>query len=152
MPRPRSADTRAASARPVVAYKPPSKLDAPAPPSDDVEYKWVRRAILGQDDPTNMSARHREGYVPVKASEHAGEQWPTSGNGEDAVIESGGLVLCKIAKPVSEGKREYFENLTRRMAEGIDNDRMKVADPTMPMTAKRESTTSYGRRPAQFDD
>lgn len=43
----------------------------PTPNKDDgFEYRWIRLAIQGQDDPTNVSSKLREGWEPVKASDH----------------------------------------------------------------------------------
>jgi len=64
----RDMGTREIAQRPQ-AWKPPETLPTPAPQAGWV-FRWVRTSLLGQFDPTNTSAKFREGWEPVKASDH----------------------------------------------------------------------------------
>ena len=50
-------------------WQPPAKLDAPPAP-DGYEHRWIRTAIRGEDDKSNVFSRMREGWEPVKAEEY----------------------------------------------------------------------------------
>jgi hypothetical protein len=65
---PRSIDTRETGER-----KKPWKRSSMLPTPEDrtgLKYRWIRTATLGNADMTNVSARFREGYTPVKAEDY----------------------------------------------------------------------------------
>ena len=64
---PRETQTREKTAR-RKPWAPPSMLEAPPAPEGFV-HRWVRTAIRGEDDKTNLHARLREGWEPVRADE-----------------------------------------------------------------------------------
>ena len=41
-------------------WAPPSKLEAPEPPAG-YKHRWIRTAIRGEDDKTNVHSKMREG-------------------------------------------------------------------------------------------
>ena len=51
------------------AWTPPQTLPSPNPEKGWV-FRWVRTSMMGQSDPTNSSAKFREGWEPVKAENH----------------------------------------------------------------------------------
>ena len=52
--------------------------------------------MVGQSDPTNVSAKMREGWEPVRLSEHPELQlYATEGSRFEDSVEVGGLMLCK---------------------------------------------------------
>jgi hypothetical protein len=53
----------------VVSWRPPELLPEPHP-EEGYAFRWVRISTFGHDDVSNISARLREGYEPVKASDH----------------------------------------------------------------------------------
>ena len=53
-------------------WSPPSKLDAPPAP-EGYTHRWIRTAIQGDDDKTNVFAKMREGWEPVRAEEYGPE-------------------------------------------------------------------------------
>ena len=51
------------------AWTRPEVLPSPNP-EPGYAFRWVRVATQGQVDPTNVSSKLREGWEPVKASDH----------------------------------------------------------------------------------
>ena len=50
-------------------WKPPELLPTPKP-EEGYGFRYIRTALLGKVDPTNLSAKLREGWEPVKAADH----------------------------------------------------------------------------------
>ena len=90
---PRDLVSREKSARSV--YVPPSALPDPTPEPGMV-YRWVATHIMGEAQPTNVSMKMREGWVPVKAVDHP--ELMLLGNATTGNVEIGGLMLCKIGR------------------------------------------------------
>ena len=69
------------------SWTPPTKLDAPPPP-DGYEHRWIRTHIRGEDDKTNVYAKMREGWEPVRADEYedAHTKYPVIDEGKDKGI------------------------------------------------------------------
>ena len=146
----RSADTRAKEDRPKV-WKMPSALELPeeaikAAESQGITYRWIREAILGQDDKTNVSKRFREGFVPVRPEELPGfHDLPTVDDGRHAgIIGVGGLILCKIDKEIADQRNEYFEQQTQNQMTAVENDLMREENPSMPISSKMSSKVTFG--------
>ena len=66
--KPRSTETRESEVR-QVSWKPSHDLPVPDP-IDGYVFRWVRVAMMGNPDATNMAKAQREGWVPCKASDH----------------------------------------------------------------------------------
>ena len=66
---PRTTETREKTER-KKGWSRPSALPTPEP-RDGLHFRWIRTSTLGQSDNTNVSTRFREGYTPVKASDHS---------------------------------------------------------------------------------
>lgn len=127
------------------AWAPPQTLPSPKP-QPGWEFRWIRTSIMGQADPTNASAKFREGWVPVKADDHPeimmiadpASRFPGS-------VEVGGLVLCKAPSEMVEARNEWFANQTRAQTEAVDNNFMKVNDARMPLFSEKRSGVTFGR-------
>ena len=146
----RSADTRAKEDRPKV-WKMPSALELPeeaikAAESQGITYRWIREAILGQDDKTNVSKRFREGFEPVRPDELPGfHDLPTVDDGRHAgVIGVGGLILCKIDKNIADQRNDFFEQQTQNQMTAVENDLMREENPSMPISSKMSSKVTFG--------
>ena len=146
----RSADTRAKEDRPKV-WKMPSALELPeeaikAAESQGITYRWIREAVLGQDDKTNVSKRFREGFVPVRPEELPGfHDLPTVDDGRHAgIIGVGGLILCKIDKEIADQRNEFFEQQTQNQMKAVENDLMREENPSMPISSKMSSKVTFG--------
>ena len=51
------------------AWEPASLLPDPDP-QDGWVFRWIRTSMVGSPDNTNVSKRFREGWEPVKATDH----------------------------------------------------------------------------------
>ena len=136
-----------------VTYTPPSYLDAPKPKVDGIKYRWVRGSAGGEDDSQNISKKRREGYEFVRAEEHPDFDAPTHETGKYAgVIGTGDLVLAKIPVEMSDAKKEYFEQKTKRQSQAVDADILKEQHPSMPVHQKRSSSVTQGKRKTEFSE
>jgi hypothetical protein len=130
-----------------VTYTPPSYLDAPKPNDDGIKYRWLRVSMGGEDDARNISKRKREGYEFVKKDEHPDFDVPMHETGKYAgVIGSGDLVLAKIPVEMAEAKSEYYRNKTKSQTSAVEADILKEQHPSMPLTQKRSSSVSVGKK------
>lgn len=140
----RDSESRETSKR-RAAWVPPQALPSPNPQPGWV-FRWIRTSIMGQADPTNMSAKLREGWVPVKAADHPEMMVSPDVNSrfKDG-IEIGGLVLCKAPTEMVESRKEWFDKQTLSQTEAVDNNFMKANDARMPLFNEKRSGVSFGR-------
>lgn len=109
-------------------------------------YRWVRTAIMGQLDPTNTSAKLREGWEPVKAVDHPELMLYADPNSRfKDNVEVGGLMLCKAPTELVDQRKEYYDHQSTSQMEAVDNNFMKTNDPRMPLFSDKKSTVSFGR-------
>ena len=110
-------------------------------------YRWIRTSMVGQSDATNVSAKMREGWEPVKLSEHPelhlyidqNSRFPDS-------VEVGGLLLCKTPEEFIEQRTAYYNKQTQSQTEAVDNSFMKENDARMPLfKEKRTSVSKFGK-------
>lgn len=137
---PRELNSREKNVRAV--YQPPSSLPDPTPEPGYV-FHWVATHVLGQPDPTNVSKKMREGWVPVKAVDKP--EMMLLGNEKTGNIEIGGLMLCKMAVEQADARNAYYANQAQNQMDSVDNNYMRNNDPRMPLFAERKSTSSRGR-------
>lgn len=140
----RTQETREAEVR-TEGWTEPSKLPDPEPDEYYV-YRWIRTATLGLADPTNVSTRFREGWVPVPKEEvmHLGLM-PDHRSRYPDNLEVGGLLLCKMPRKRAEQRQKHYEKVARTQIEASDHNFMKQADPRMPVLApSRSSTVTFG--------
>lgn len=136
---PREQDTRAAAVR-EESYAPPSTLPVPNP-EEGFSFHWVATHVMGVADPTNVSMKMRDGWVPVKASDHPEMQIAGSASGN---IELGGLMLCKMPTKRYLARKAYYEQQARMQMQSVDMALMKNNDPRMPLFVERKSKTTRG--------
>ena len=141
----RELDTREKMERPK-QWMPPQLLPDPTPEAG-YAYRWVRIASLGKDDATNISGKLREGWEPVKASDHP--EIRLFGSGSNAqfpdCVEVGGLLLCKTPVEFTEQRNAYYRNQAEAQMQSVDNTYMRENDPRMPMFKERKSTVTFGK-------
>lgn len=142
---PRELDTRAKMERPK-QWMLPELLPSPNP-EDGYEFRWIRISTLGTADPGHISAKLREGWEPVKASEHPEIQIMATGDKPrfPDSIEIGGLLLCKTPKEFVEQRNSYYQRQTDGQMQSVDNAFMRENDPRMPLFKQRRSEVSFGR-------
>jgi hypothetical protein len=112
-----------------------------------LEVPVIRTATLGNADMTNVSARFREGYTPVKA-----EDYPELHIMSDIDsrfkdnIEVGGLLLCSIPEEKVLDRIEGQLGTAQNQSDAVDRNFMRESDPRMPVLPSERSTrTSFGR-------
>ena len=109
-------------------------------------YRWIRVALLGQQDARNVSSKQREGWEPVLASEQPHLQMLVDPNSRfKDNIEVAGLLLCKMPDEMVEQRREYFAAQTKAQTDSVDNNFMRENDQRMPLFSEKRSTTSFGK-------
>ena len=139
----RETESRAAVERPK-KWMPPQLLPDPHP-EEGYAFRWIRLATLGTADALNISSKLREGWEPVKASEHPeivlmsgqANRFPDS-------IEIGGLLLCKTPVEFVEQRNAWFQKQADSQMNSVDNNFMRESDPRMPLFAERKSKVTFG--------
>ena len=127
------------------AWTRPELLPAPTP-QDGWTFHWVRVATNGQPDPTNVSSKLREGWTPVKATDHPEIELVSIENErfKDNVV-MGGLMLCKAPKELVEERNEYYRNTNEAQIRSVDNNLMRENDPRMPLFNERSTKVTFGK-------
>lgn len=140
----RELDTREKFERPK-QWMPPQMLPDPTP-EEGYAFRWIRIATLGKDDPTNISGKLREGWEPVKASDHPEIRLfgQTDGQFPDS-IQVGGLMLCKTPVEFVQQRAAYYQKQTDAQMQSVDNTYMRENDPRMPMFKERRSEVTFGK-------
>ena len=128
------------------SWAPPTLLPVPAP-QDGYSFRWIRVSTMNQADPTNLSAKLREGWEPVRASDHPELQlhgMDTSEKFKDNVV-IGGLMLCKTPTEFVDQRNAYYQQQTDNQTSSVDNHFMRQSDPRMPLYSEKSSKVSFGK-------
>ena len=141
----RALDTREKEARPIKKWT-PAELLPHVEEEPGYKLRWIRTAFGGKDDARNISTKFREGWEPVKASEHpeAFTYGEASSRFKDA-IEVGGLILCKTPAEMTEQRDTYFQQQADMQMASVDNSFMRENDPRMPLFKERSSKVTFGK-------
>jgi hypothetical protein len=142
---PRDQETREKFERPK-QWMPPELLPSPTPEAG-FAFRWIRVSTLNADDPRNISAKLREGWEPVKASDHPEIQLMATGNKPrfPDSIEIGGLILCKTPVEFVGQRSQHFQKQTDSQMQSVDNTFMRENDARMPLFRERRSEVKFGR-------
>jgi len=141
---PREVTNRQQSMR-VEAWKPPELLPEPDK-QPGYAYRWIRVSTNGQADPRNLSAKLREGWEPVAATEQPKFELLVDHNSRyKDNIEIGGLLLCKTPEEFVKQRNQYYANQTQAQTDAVDNNLMRQSDPRMPLFKENKSSSSVGR-------
>ena len=140
----RDLETREVMERPK-HWMPPQLLPDPTP-EEGYAYRWIRISTLNKADATNLSSKLREGWEPVKASDHPEIRvfGTTNGQFPDSV-EVGGLLLCKTPVEFTEQRDAYYRQQAEAQMQSVDNTFMRDNDPRMPMFKERSSKVTFGK-------
>jgi hypothetical protein len=136
----RKVDTRKAGKR-KAAWTRPETLPSPTP-EEGYSFLWVRMSTNGKSDPTNLSSKLRQGWVPVKATDQPDIHMIETENGrfsENIVI--GGLLLCKAPIELVNERNAHFQSQANGQMDSVDQNLMRQSDPRMPVFNNRKSTT-----------
>ena len=126
------------------AWTRPEVLPSPNP-EKGYAFRWIRVSTQGQIDPTNVSSKLREGWEPVKASDHPEITMATIENEKfkDNVV-IGGLMLCKAPQELIEERTDHFKQQSDSQIHVVDNNLMRENDPRMPLFHERKSKVTFG--------
>jgi len=126
-------------------WTPPQTLPEPEPQAGWV-FRWIRTSIMGQADPTNTSAKLREGWEPCKAEDHPELMLQADPNSRfKGNIEIGGLLLCKAPEGLMKQRDAFYANQSKAQINSVDNSFMRLSDERMPLFNERRSTTTFGK-------
>ena len=125
-------------------WMPPQLLPDPNP-EPGYEFHWIRTSTLGNADPMNVSSKMREGWEPVKASEHPEIQLMGAKTNVPDSIEIGGLILCKTPTEFVQQRNDFYQKQSEGQMNAVDNNFMRENDPRMPLFRERQSKVSFGR-------
>lgn len=115
-------------------------------PEEGYEYHWVRVSTRGEVDPMNVSLKLREGWEPVKASDHP--EIFVAGVENDRFKDNiliGGLLLCKAPRELVDERNEFFQNESANQIRSVDNNLMRENDPRMPLFNERKTKVTFGK-------
>lgn len=142
---PRDLESREKAERPKM-WRPPELLPNPNP-EEGYAFRWIRVSTLNTADPMNISSKLREGWEPVKASEHPEIQLMNTGDKPrfPDSIEIGGLILCKTPVEFVQQRDAYYQKQTDSQMQSVDNNFMRESDARMPLFRERRSEVKFGR-------
>jgi hypothetical protein len=133
------------SAQRKMVWSPPQTLPE-AEPQEGWVFRWIRTSIMGQADPSNTSAKLREGWEPVKAEDQPRLMMQADPNSRfKGNIEIGGLLLCKAPAELMRQRDAYYADQAKSQMQSVDNNFMRLNDERMPLFNERKSTTSFGK-------
>jgi hypothetical protein len=140
----RDLDKRETAERPK-RWAPPQLLPDPRP-EPGYAFRWIRLSTLNAPDALNISSKFREGWEPVKASDHPEiplvpgtvSRFPDS-------VEVGGLLLCKTPAEFVDQRDAHYRQLANSQMESVDNSFMRENDPRMPLFKERSSKVTFGK-------
>lgn len=127
------------------AWVRPELLPTPKP-EEGYTYHWVRLSIRGEADAMNVSSKLREGWEPVKASDHPEIHLVGGAENErfkDNVV-IGGLMLCKAPVEMVEDRNSFYNEQADSQIKSVDNNFMRENDPRMPLFADRKTKVVFG--------
>jgi len=123
------------------SWAPPELLPSPNP-EPGYDFRWVRISTLGNSDPRNISSKLREGWEPVKASDHPEiiTMMDSNDRFKDNVVV-GGLMLCKTPTEFVEDRNAYYKRQADGQMQTVNNF-MRENDPRMPLFKEHVSKVS----------
>lgn len=126
-------------------WTPPQTLPEPEP-QDGWVFRWIRTSIMGQADPSNTSAKFREGWEPVKAEDQPKLMMQADPNSRfKGNIEIGGLLLCKAPAELMRQRDDYYAQQAKAQIQSVDNNFMRLNDERMPLFSERKTAVSFGK-------
>jgi hypothetical protein len=126
-------------------WTPPQTLPEPKPQPGWV-FRYIRTSIMGTADPSNTSAKFREGWEPVKAEDHPELMHMTDPSSKfKGNVEIGGLLLCKAPAELMQQRDEYYAQQAKAQLQSVDNNFMRLNDERMPLFSEKKTTVSFGK-------
>ena len=140
----RELETRETTAR-KKSWTRPEVLPTPNP-EEGYKFHWVRISTRGEADPMNVSGKLREGWEPVKATDHP-EIFVVGGESDrfkDNIV-IGGLLLCKAPVEMVGERNDFYQRQAEAQIHSVDNNFMRENDPRMPLFNERKTKVTFGR-------
>jgi len=137
-------ETRADKAK-VSQWRPSNLLEAPEP-RPGYKQRWIATMVLGQETPTNVAKRLREGWQPrdpktVKNAQH----FPTIEHGKFAgYIGIEGMLLCEMPEEMVNERNMYYARMTENLMRSVEQDIHKVEQPGNPISKSFKSEVTRG--------
>lgn len=126
-------------------WTPPQTLPAPNPQPGWV-FRYIRTSIMGTADPSNTSAKFREGWEPVKAEDHPELMHMADPNSKfKGNVEIGGLLLCKAPEEIMKQRDDYYAQQAKSQLQSVDNNFMRLNDERMPLFSEKKTSVSFGK-------
>lgn len=142
----RKLETREASSR-TKSWAPPSILPDPIQENmaEGYAYRWIRLSMNGNVDASNVSAKLREGWEPVKAADHPEIELVAIENNrfKDNIV-IGGLMLCRAPIEMVRQREQYYNTQTKSQMEAVNNNLMRENNPRMPLFNESQSKVTFG--------
>lgn len=110
-------------------------------------YRWIRTSMVGNADAVNVSSKLREGWEPVKITDHPELHLytdPHSTSRFKDFIEIGGLLLCKAPQEMVDQRNAYYKKQAKAQNDAVDNHFMKESDPRAPLFKESKSNVVFG--------
>ena len=126
-------------------WQPADLLPAPTP-QEGYTFYWVRKSMMGQADPTNMSRSLREGWEPCKLEDHPELALSVDADAvSSGMVEVGGLILCKMPSEMAIARQAHYSQHANAQQQSVDASLMRENDARMPLFSDRQSKVSFGR-------
>jgi hypothetical protein len=110
-------------------------------PREGIAYRWIRTSTLGQTDNTNVSARFRDGWTPVRREDHPNLQVVSDIDSRfQDNIEVGGLLLCQNSAEKVQARIDAQLQQAQSQMQAVDNSYLRQSDPRMPVLNPERST------------
>jgi hypothetical protein len=138
-------ETRVEQSTRVSQWRPSNLLEAPEP-RPGFKQRWIATMVLGQEQPTNVAKRMREGWQPrdLKTVKNA-QNFPTIEHGKFAgFIGIEGMVLCEMPEEMVNQRNEYYAQMTENLMRSVEQDIHKVEQPGNPITKTFKSSVTRG--------
>jgi len=138
-------ETRVESSTRVSQWRPSNLLEAPEP-RPGFKQRWIATMVLGQEQPTNVAKRMREGWQPrdIKTVKNA-QNFPTIEHGKFAgYIGVEGMVLCEMPEEMVNQRNEYYAQMTENLMRSVEQDIHKVEQPGNPISKTFKTSVTRG--------
>jgi hypothetical protein len=135
--------TRVEKSTKVEKWRPSNLLEAPEPRPGFAQ-RWIATMVLGQETPTNVAKRLREGWVPrdiktVKDPQH----FPTIEHGRfTGHIGIEGMVLCEMPQEMVNQRNDYYAQMTNNLMTSVEQDMNRAESPGSPIARTFKSRVS----------
>ena len=141
---PRSLETRDTSQR-KKSWQPPQLLPDPTP-QDGYVFKWVRSVFdRNRDDKANYNKRLREGWEPVQVQDHPELMMEIGVTQTSGIVETGGLILCKMPAEFAEQRRRYYQDRTEQITEAAEESYLRDDNEVMKKHVEKRRRVVFGR-------